>query len=111
MSKELDHWLWITLWWSPDPDSDFGADRPAAIAALPGPWRNYKMCVTSSYLEGDPDPRGGADGSLGDALAAVHGGDLCTHTEAARFFSHRREAPCGRMATLVWLTAPAGRGT
>jgi hypothetical protein len=20
-----------------------------------------------------------------------------------RFFSHRREAPCGRMATLIWL--------
>jgi len=71
MTKELDHWLWITLWWSPDPDSDFGADRPATIAALPGPWRNYKMCVTSAYLEGDPDPRGGAAGSLGDALAAV----------------------------------------
>ena len=42
-----------------DPDTDFGADRPAAIAALPGPWRNYKMCVATSYVEGDPDPRGG----------------------------------------------------
>ncbi len=70
MSKELDHWLWITLWWSPDPDGDFGADRPA----LPAPWRNYKMCVSSSYLEGDPDPRGGFGGTLGDALAAVYGG-------------------------------------
>jgi YfiH family protein len=43
-----------------------------------------------------------------DALAAagvrsVHGGGFCTYTEAERFFSHRREAPCGRMATLVWL--------
>ncbi|MEP6860291.1 MAG: PPC domain-containing protein [Deltaproteobacteria bacterium] len=71
MSKELDHWLWITLWWSPDPDSDFGADRPAAIAALPGPWKNYKMCVTAGYVENDPDPRGGFDGTLGDSLAAV----------------------------------------
>jgi hypothetical protein len=77
MSKELDHWMWITLWWSPEPDTDFGADRPPSIAALPGPWRNYKMCVASSYVERDPDPRGGAAagaGSLGDALAAVHGG-------------------------------------
>ncbi|MDQ3368495.1 MAG: PPC domain-containing protein [Myxococcota bacterium] len=74
MSKELDHWMWITLWWSPDPDTDFGADRPAAIAALPGPWRHYKMCVTTSYLERDPDARGGQLGSLGDAVAAVHGG-------------------------------------
>ena len=71
MTKELDHWMWITLWWSPDPDSDFGADRPAAIAALPGPWKNYKMCAVAGYVEGDPDPRGGFDGSLGDSLAAV----------------------------------------
>ncbi|RPI62812.1 MAG: peptidoglycan editing factor PgeF [Lysobacterales bacterium] len=46
-----------------------------------------------------------------DALAAagvrsVHGGGFCTYTEAERFYSHRREAPCGRMATLVWLDAP-----
>lgn len=45
-----------------------------------------------------------------DALAAagvksVYGGVFCTYTEAARFFSHRREAPCGRMATLIWLGA------
>jgi hypothetical protein len=75
MTKELDHWLWITLWWSIDPDSDFGADRPAAIAALPGPWRNYKMCVATAYVEGDPDPRGGLPGTLGDAVEAVHGGE------------------------------------
>ena len=74
MTKELDHWMWITLWWSPSPDGDFGADRPAAIAALPGPWRHYKMCVATGYLEQDPDPRGGFGGSLGDALAAVHRG-------------------------------------
>jgi polyphenol oxidase len=47
-----------------------------------------------------------------DALAAtgvraVHGGESCTFTEAERFFSHRREAPCGRMATLIWLDPPA----
>lgn len=74
MSKELDHWLWITLWWSNNPDTDFGADRPASIAGLPGPWKNYKMCVVSQYLEGDADPRGGFGGSLGDALEAVGGG-------------------------------------
>jgi hypothetical protein len=33
---------------------------------------------------------------------AVYGGGLCTFTDPARFFSHRREAPCGRMATLIW---------
>jgi YfiH family protein len=36
-------------------------------------------------------------------VAAVYGGGFCTSTEAKRFFSHRREAPCGRMASLIWL--------
>jgi YfiH family protein len=45
-----------------------------------------------------------------DALAesgvrSVHGGGFCTYTESERFFSHRREAPCGRMAALVWIDA------
>ena len=71
MSKELDHWMWITLWYSPSPDRDFGADRPASIK---GPWRNYKMCVATTYLEGDADARGEQGGTLGDSLAAVHGG-------------------------------------
>jgi len=33
---------------------------------------------------------------------AVFGGSYCTFSDAARFFSHRRGAPCGRMATLIW---------
>ena len=33
---------------------------------------------------------------------AVHGGGFCTFTDAHRFYSHRRAAPCGRMATLIW---------
>ncbi len=36
-------------------------------------------------------------------VGAVFGGGFCTYREAERFFSHRREAPCGRMATLIWL--------
>jgi YfiH family protein len=34
---------------------------------------------------------------------AIHGGNFCTHTDAKRFYSHRREAPCGRMASLIWI--------
>lgn len=78
MTKELDHWLWITLWWSPEPTTDFGADRPATIRALGGPWTNYKMCVVTIFAESDPDPTGGfADTapSLAHALAAVHTGE------------------------------------
>jgi len=39
----------------------------------------------------------------GAGVTAVYGGGFCTSTEAERFFSHRREAPCGRMASLIWL--------
>jgi YfiH family protein len=46
------------------------------------------------------------DALVSAGVHAVHGGGFCTYSEAGRFFSHRREAPCGRMATLVWLDAP-----
>jgi hypothetical protein len=36
-------------------------------------------------------------------VEAVWGGNCCTHTDAGRFFSHRRDGVCGRMATLIWL--------
>jgi YfiH family protein len=34
----------------------------------------------------------------------VSGGGFCTHADAARFFSYRRERDTGRMATAIWLT-------
>ena len=34
---------------------------------------------------------------------AIHGGGLSTIADPARFFSHRRDARTGRMASLVWL--------
>jgi len=76
-TREVDHWLNITLWWSPRPDEDFGADRPAFIRALGGPWSNYKMCVAMDYEELDPDPTGGFGRdapSLAAALRAVYEG-------------------------------------
>jgi len=36
-------------------------------------------------------------------VAQVGGGAYCTHSDAARFFSYRRERDTGRMATVVWL--------
>jgi polyphenol oxidase len=36
-------------------------------------------------------------------VESIYGGGLCTASDERRFFSHRREAPCGRMATLIWL--------
>lgn len=39
----------------------------------------------------------------GCGVEAVYGGGLCTHSDAARFYSHRRDARSGRMASLIWL--------
>jgi YfiH family protein len=33
----------------------------------------------------------------------VYGGDLCTFSDPARFFSYRRDGATGRMAGLIWL--------
>ena len=35
-------------------------------------------------------------------VSAVFGGCWCTYSDAARFFSYRREGRCGRMAALIW---------
>ncbi len=36
-------------------------------------------------------------------ITAVYGGDLCTYTDATRFYSYRRDGKTGRMASLIWL--------
>ena len=33
----------------------------------------------------------------------VFGGGFCTHRDAARFYSYRRDPVTGRMAALIWL--------
>lgn len=43
--------------------------------------------------------------ACGMAASDIHGGDLCTISDPARFFSHRRDARTGRMATVVWKEA------
>jgi YfiH family protein len=35
-------------------------------------------------------------------VTSLHGRPQCTFSDPDRFFSHRREAPCGRMASLIW---------
>lgn len=39
-------------------------------------------------------------------LNRVFGGERCTISDAARFFSHRRDQCTGRMASLVWVAPP-----
>ena len=54
MTKENRDWLWISLWWSPNPNQDFGADRPPHLQNHP--LRNYKLCVVTGFDQTDPDP-------------------------------------------------------
>jgi len=65
MTKELDDWLWISAWWSAEPNRDFGEDRPEFVQKLGAPWNQYKICAVSSYTQ---DPK-----EL-DAMAAKHPG-------------------------------------
>jgi YfiH family protein len=36
-------------------------------------------------------------------VRSTSGGGWCTHADAARFFSYRRDGQCGRMAALIWM--------
>jgi YfiH family protein len=36
-------------------------------------------------------------------IGRISGGQSCTHAEADRYFSHRRDGRTGRQATLIWL--------
>lgn len=36
-------------------------------------------------------------------VSAIYGGQWCTFSEPARFYSYRRDGRCGRMATLIWM--------
>lgn len=59
-------------------------------SSRPGHWRMDLYMIARSQLQ-----RLGVQG--------VYGGDFCTYREH-RFFSYRRDASSGRMATLIWLT-------
>ena len=83
---------------------EVGADvRDAYLAATPSADVHF---APSSRGRWQADLYGLARDSLAAAgVRAVHGGGLCTATQSERFFSHRRSAPCGRMASLIWLAA------
>jgi polyphenol oxidase len=67
----------------------FGPGRPAR----PGHWQFDLAGLARRRLE-----------ALG--IAGVYGGEWCTFSDPARFFSHRRDGAVGatgRMATVIWL--------
>jgi len=47
--------------------------------------------------------------ALGESrIDKVFGGGECTYSDAARFFSYRRDRITGRHAALIWLEASSG---
>lgn len=73
MSKELRDWAWVSLFWSDQPNVDFGADRPADLGgSLASTFANYKMCTTVAYdEEDDGSSLAGADPTLAAAIGAT----------------------------------------
>ncbi len=62
----------------------------AFTATRPGHWRVDLYALARQRLN-----------ALG--IHRIHGGDACTISDPQRFFSHRRDARTGRMATVVWM--------
>ncbi len=83
---------------------EVGAEVPPAFAHL-----GAAAGAAFAPLAGQPDK------FLGDlpqlarlalaraGVAAIHGGSDCTVSDAARFYSYRRDRVTGRMASLVWI--------
>jgi hypothetical protein len=71
------------------------ADPEAAhafIPAGPGRWRGDLFRLARQRLA-----------ACGLRPDRIKGGGLCTYSDPARFYSHRRDGRTGRLATLVWL--------
>ena len=68
--------------------------RDAAAAAAFKPHADGKWLADLYLLARQSLKRSG--------VAEVHGGTLCTYSDARRFFSYRRERTTGRMAALIW---------
>jgi hypothetical protein len=77
VTKDVREWVWVSLWWDPNAKiEDFGTDQPQSIAGYNGGvWQNYKMCVNTSFAEGDPQPwqhYSGPQSPLANALQAAY---------------------------------------
>ena len=71
------------------------AQAARAFAALGGDhWRCDLYALARQRLVG-----------VGISVERICGGGLCSFSDSAGFYSHRRDGVTGRMATLVWLAA------
>lgn len=59
------HWLWSTLWWSPN-NGILGQDRPDSMRNL-----DYQMCAVSDYTHTYQEDQFSSDPELGQMLAAI----------------------------------------
>lgn len=77
----------------PEVRAGFMADQPEAGAAFqPGRddrWQGDLYALARLRLQ-----RAG--------VTRVYGGGACTYSDTARYYSFRRDARCGRMASLIW---------
>jgi hypothetical protein len=73
-----------------DVRSAFRGHDTAFSPARPGHWHLDLYAVARQRLAA----RG---------LKRIFGGGFCTFTDAARFYSYRRDRGAGRMAALIWL--------
>ncbi len=71
----------------PDPDAAI-----AFSSTRPGHWRVDLYALARLRLR-----------AAGVGVGRIHGGGLCTISDPQRFYSHRRDACTGRLATLVWI--------
>jgi YfiH family protein len=80
---------------------EVGADvREAFLARDPAAEAAFEPCARSKWLA---DLFLLARQALRRAgVIEVYGGHDCTHSDAARFFSYRRDRTTGRMAALIW---------
>lgn len=78
-----------------------GEVRRMFVATDPDSAAEFRAGRGQKYLLDLP---GLARRRLADAgVSAVHGGNLCTVSDPARFYSYRRDGQTGRMAALIWL--------
>ena len=67
-----------------------GRARMAFLPTRPGHWKVDLYMLARQRL-------------LDAGVTDVYGGGLCTISDPARFFSHRRDGRSGRIATLAWI--------
>lgn len=81
---------------------EVGAEvREAFLAVDPGAHACFKAARASHW---QADLYGLARRRLQQVdVVRIYGGNYCTHSQSDWFYSYRRQAICGRMASLIWL--------